>query len=323
MISYWKSKRIVVTGGSGFIGSNIVNYLNSVDCHPYVVNSREYDLTKENDVVELFKDQNPNILIHLAGRVGSNLANKEKPAEYFYQNIIMGTFIMHYAHKYGVEKMAALLPGCSYPERAPIPLKESYLWEGFPQQESASYGIAKRVLEVQAQAYSRQFGFVCMIAIPGNVYGPYDNFDLYKGHIVPALTRKFVEAVENGTNEVNVWGSGNAIRDYIYVGDVVRGLLQMVEQSDQPTVVNLSREVEIRVNEVVDTLIELTGFQGNVVYDTSKPEGQERRLFDVTKAKDELGFVAKVDLREGLLRTIKWYRAHRDVMVNGRVVNEN
>jgi len=158
---------------------------------------------------------------------------------------------------------------------------------------------------------------------PGNVYGPYDNFDLYKGHIVPALTRKFVEAVENGTNEVNVWGSGNAIRDYIYVDDVVRGLLQMVEQSDQPTVVNLSREVEIRVNEVVDTLIELTGFQGNIVYDTSKPEGQERRLFDVTKAKDELGFVAKVDLREGLLRTIKWYRAHRDVMVNGRVVNEN
>ena len=320
-MAYWADKRVVVTGGAGFVGSNIVEQLKGAGCRDlYAVRRRDYDLSHESDVVKLFEDQKVDILVHLAGLVGSILANKERPAEFFYQNLMMGTLLTHYASRSGVQKMVSAGAGCGYPEHAPMPLQESCFWDGYPQKESAPYSLAKRMLTVQAEAYYRQYGFVALVGVPGNIYGPYDNFDLYQAHMIAALVRRFVEAVEEGRKAVVVWGSGQAVRDFVYVGDVARGLLGMVEHYDRPAVVNLSSGRATAVREVVERLVEITGFRGRVRWDTTKPEGQECRLFDVSRARDEMGFVARVDLEEGLRRTVEWFGAHRGALVGGRVL---
>lgn len=319
-MSYWVDKRVLITGGTGFVGSNVVEALRATGCrHLFFVRRRDYDLTCESDVVRLLAEQRPDIVFHLAGLVGGILANKERPAEFFYQNLMMGTLLIHHAWQAGVKKLVAAGAGCGYPELAPLPLRESSFWDGYPQQESAPYSLAKRMLMVQAEAYYRQHGFVALVGVPGNVYGPYDNFDLHQAHVIPALVRKFVEAVEDGGREVAVWGRGQAARDFVYVGDVARGLLRMVEHYEQPVVVNLASGVASSIRNVVEQLVKFTGFSGRVVWETSKPEGQVCRLFDVTKAERELGFRAEVSLPEGLRRTVEWYTAHRDVMVGGRV----
>lgn len=315
----WTDQRVIVTGGAGFVGSSVVEALKAAGCQDLVVvRSRDYDLTRAEHVERLLAKRKPDVVIHLAGLVGGILANKERPAEFFFQNLMMGTLLIHHASQAGVKKLVVAGAGCGYPERAPVPLRETSLWDGYPQKESAPYSLAKRMLTVQAEAYHRQFGLVTLVGIPGNIYGPYDNFDLYQAHIVPALVRKFVEAVEEGTPAVTVWGSGKPARDFVYVGDVARGLLRMAERCDQPALLNLSSGVATSVRQVVDALVEITGFKGYVTWDRSKPEGQEMRLFDVSKAKEEIGFVAEVDLREGLRRTVAWYRAHRKSMVAGR-----
>ena len=313
-MSFWRDKRVVVTGGAGFIGSHVVEALKEEGCQDIViVRRRDYDLTKEGDVIRLFEEAHPEVVLHLAGLVGGILANKQRPADFFYQNITMGTFVLHYAWRYGVEKVVSAAAGCGYPEYAPMPLKEESFWDGFPQQASFPYSLAKRMLHIQSLAYYQQHGFISVVAIPGNVYGPYDNFDLNASHVVPALVRKFVDAVECEDEEVIVWGSGQPTRDFVYAGDVARGMLLAGEKCNEPELLNISSGVETKIRELVELISELTGFQGKIVWDTSRPDGQLRRLFDISRARHKLGFEPQADLREGLQRTIAWYKQNKAV----------
>lgn len=313
-MSFWSDKRVLVTGGAGFLGSHVVEALENAGCPQVMVaRSKDYDLTREENAVRLLEDTQPGMVMHLAGLVGGIVANQQRPAEFFYQNLTMGTFMLHHSWRCGVKRFVAAGAGCGYPEHAPMPLKESDFWRGFPQQESAPYSLAKRLLHIQSIAYFRQYGFPSIIAIPGNIYGPADNFDLEASHVVPALVRKFVDAVERGDRSVVVWGSGRATRDFVYAGDVARGILLAAEVYERPELVNLSSGTETSIRELVETIVEITGFRGRVIWDTSRPDGQLRRQFDVTKAKRDLSFKATTSLSEGLRRTIAWYRENRAV----------
>jgi GDP-L-fucose synthase len=313
-MSFWKDKQVVVTGGAGFIGSHVVEALKGEGCRDiFIVRSRDYDLTKEENAVRLFEDTRPQVVLHLAGLVGGILANEERPADFFYQNLTMGTFVLHYAWRNGVQKVVSAAAGCGYPEHAPMPLKEESFWDGFPQEASFPYSLAKRMLQIQSLAYYKQYGFISVVIIPGNVYGPSDNFDLNASHVVPALVRKFVDAVERGDKEVIVWGSGRPSRDFVYAGDVARGMLLAGEKCNEPELLNTSSGVETKIKDLVKLLSELTGFRGKIVWDASRPDGQLRRCFDVSKARNKLGFEPQVDLREGLKRTIAWYKENKAV----------
>jgi GDP-L-fucose synthase len=311
-MSFWSDKRVMVTGGAGFIGSHVVEALREAQCGEiFVVRSREFDLTKEDRVVQLLGDVRPDIVLHLAGLVGGIGVNKARPAEFFYQNLTMGTFMLHHSWRLGVRKFVAAGAGCGYPEHAPMPLKEESFWEGLPQKESAPYSLAKRLLHIQAGAYFKQHGFPSAITIPGNVYGPYDNYDLEASHVVPALIRKFFEATERGANQVVVWGTGRPTRDFVYAGDVARGILLAAGKYETPELVNISSGVETSIRELVELMTQLTGFRGRVVWDASRPDGQLRRCFDISKARADLGFEPQVTLREGLQRTVAWYQENR------------
>jgi GDP-L-fucose synthase len=313
-MSFWVDKRVVVTGGAGFIGSHLVGALHKAQAKEIVVvRSSEYDLTKEDQVVRLLDKTRPDIVIHLAGLVGGIGANKARPAEFFYRNLTMGTFMLHHSWRCGVKRFIAAGAGCGYPEHAPMPLKEESFWDGLPQKESAPYSLAKRLLHIQSIAYYQQYGFVSVVAIPGNVYGPYDNFDLQASHVVPALVRKFVEATEEGAREVTVWGTGRPTRDFVYAGDVADGILLAAERYDHPELVNLSSGVETSVQELVETIKRLTSHRGRVVWDTSRPDGQLRRYFDISKARHDLGFEPWTNLEDGLAQTIAWYKTNRTV----------
>ncbi len=313
-MSYWSERRVLVTGGGGFLGSHVVEALEEEGCSAItVVRSRDYDLTREVDVERLFGDVEVDVVMHLAGLVGGIGSNKERPADFFFQNIMMGVLTMEYARRAGVEKFVAAGAGCGYPEQAPLPLSENDFWSGFPQQESAPYSLAKRMLHVQSLAVWRQHDFPAIVTIPGNIYGPYDNFDLEHAHVIPALVRKFVEATSREPHgQVEVWGSGRPTRDYVYAGDVARGMLRAGEIYDEPQLVNISAGRETSVRDVVEMLTEITGFQGEVAWDASRPDGQSRRRFDVSKAEDELDFACSTSLRDGLRLTVDWYREHRD-----------
>ncbi len=312
-MSYWSDKRVVVTGGGGFLGSHFIEKLTAAGCRDFfVVRSADYDLTTEDGARKLFADAGEvDVVVHLAGLVGGIASNKARPADFFYHNLMMGVLTMHHAWRAGAQKFVAAGAGCGYPEHAPIPIAESSYWEGFPQIESAPYSLAKRMLHVQSMAYWRQHRFPAIVTIPGNIYGPYDNFDLEHAHVIPALVRKFVEATADGHEQVEVWGSGKPTRDYVYAGDVAEGILRAGEVYDQPALVNLSAGREHSVREVVKELTEITGFGGEIAWDTSRPDGQARRMFDVSKAKDELGFECATGLRAGLEQTVEWYRANR------------
>ena len=311
-MSLWASKRVVVTGGAGFLGSHVIRELESAGCREVlVVRSQDYDLTQEGGAIRLMADTQPDIVFHLAGLVGGIGANKARPADFFYQNLMMGTFMLHHACRAKVEQFVAAGAGCGYPEHAPMPLKETDFWSGLPQAESAPYSLAKRLLQIQSLAYYEQYGFVSIIGVPGNVYGPNDNFDLEASHVVPALVRKFVDAQERREKRVVVWGTGRPSRDFVYASDVARGLLLACERYKGPELVNISSGVETTVAELVETLVSITGFEGEVVWDESRPDGQARRCFDISKAERDLGFRPTVGLREGLERTVDWYRANK------------
>ena len=331
-MSYWSERRVVVTGGGGFLGSHAVEQLRAAGCeHLFVVRSAEYDLTTEAGADRLFADLAAgrdgwpaqaagkggavDVVVHLAGMVGGIGSNKALPADFFYQNLMMGVLTMDRAWKAGAEKFVAAGAGCGYPEHAPLPIKESSYWEGFPQWESAPYSLAKRMLHVQSIAYWRQHRFPAIVTIPGNIYGPYDNFDLEHAHVIPALVRKFVEATDDHAGgagqSVEVWGSGKPTRDYCYAGDVAEGILAAGEHYTEPALVNLSSGTEHSVREVVTLLTEITGFQGEVAWNTERPDGQARRLFDMSKAREDMGFSCRTSLRDGLQKTVDWYRANR------------
>jgi len=311
-MSFWTGKRVLVTGGGGFLGNHVVDQLNETDsASVFVVRQRDYDLTHEDQVIRLFAEHPADVVLHLAGYVGGIGANKALPADFFYRNLMMNTLTLHHAYKSGVKKVIAAAAGCGYPEHAPMPLKEESFWNGFPQEESAPYSLAKRMLHVQSLAYWKQHQFLAVSTIPGNIYGPYDNFDLENAHVIPALVRKFVEATEEKHERLIVWGTGIPTRDFVYAGDVAEGILRAAEVYEWPGIVNLSAGKETSIADVVHALADITNFAGQIVWDSSRPDGQSRRLFDVSKARRELDWHARTSLREGLAKTVAWYRANR------------
>jgi GDP-L-fucose synthase len=327
-MGYWTDRRVVVTGGGGFLGRHVVEKLQEAGCDSvFVVRRQQYDLTKEEAVLRLFSDLKQgrvgwrtsqktaepgvDVVIHLAGLVGGIGANKAYPADFFYRNLMMNTLVLHYAWQSGVRKVVVAGAGCGYPEHAPLPLREESFWDGFPQWESAPYSLAKRMLHVQSIAYWRQHHFPIIIGVPGNIYGPYDNFDLEMAHVVPALVRKFVDAADSRAAEVVVWGTGKASRDFVYAGDAAEGLVRAAERLDRAEIFNLSCGTGTSVREVVENLRTITGYTRTVRWDASRPDGQAARQFDVSKAKRLLGWEAVTPIMEGLQATVDWYRAHR------------
>ena len=311
-MSFWIDKRVLVTGGAGFVGSHLVKKLRERGCRDiFVPRSRDYDLVQMENVVRVYQDSRPDIVIHLAGAVGGIGANRANPGKFFYDNLMMGVQMMEQGRRFGLEKFVAIGTVCAYPKFTPVPFKEEDLWNGYPEETNAPYGLAKKMLLVQAQAYRQQYGFNAIFLLPVNLYGPRDNFDLETSHVIPALIRKCVEAVESGQEEIVVWGTGSPTREFLYVEDAAEGILLAAERYNKSDPVNLGSGFEISIRELVETIARLTGFEGRIIWDATKPDGQPRRRLDASKAEREFGFRARRGFEEGLRRTVDWYLAHQ------------
>jgi len=308
----WSQKRVLVTGGAGFFGSHLVDRLRARGCQKlFVPRSAEYDLRQMPAVEQVFEISRPDVVFHLAARVGGIGANRARPGEFFYDNLIMGAQVMEQARRAGVEKFVAVGTVCAYPKFTPVPFKEEDLWNGYPEETNAPYGLAKKMLLVQAQAYRAQYGFNAIYILPTNLYGPRDSFDPERSHVIPALIKKCVDATEAGADEIVVWGDGRPTREFLYVEDAAEGLVLAAERYDKPDPVNLGSGFEISIKELVGLIVGLTGFKGRVVWDTSMPGGQPRRRLDTSRAEREFGFKAKTPFEVGLRRTIEWYLDQR------------
>jgi GDP-L-fucose synthase len=306
------TKRICVTGGAGFLGQHLVRNLQSKGAHDiFIPRYPEYDLVKGEDIARMLSDAQPDIIIHLAAHVGGIGANMERPAEFFYDNLMMGVQLMHQAWQRGVEKVVALGTICAYPKFTPIPFKEEHLWDSYPEETNAPYGLAKKMLLVQSQAYRQQYGFNSIFLLPVNLYGPGDNFDPASSHVIPALIRKCVEAKEQGADEIVAWGDGSPTREFIYVEDAAEGIALATQYYNRSDPVNIGSSFEISIKDLIELIARLTGFEGRVRWDTSKPNGQPRRKLDTTRAKEYFGFSAKTNFEDGLRKTIGWYLANR------------
>jgi len=301
-----KGKTLLVTGGGGFLGSHLVELLKKEKLGKLIVpRSTDVDLRKEAANKNLFKDVD--VVIHLAANVGGIGYNQEHPAELFYDNLLMGVHVMHEAYKAGVKKFVALGTICAYPKYTPVPFNEENLWNGYPEETNAPYGLAKKMQLVQSQAYRSQYGFNSIYLLPTNLYGPGDNFDPDSSHVIPALIRKFVEAKKSKAEEVVVWGTGAPTREFLYVEDAARGILLATKRYDKPEPVNLGSSFEISIAELSHLIGDIVGFQGKIRFDVTKPDGQPRRKIDTTRAKEEFGFVSEVKFEEGLRKTVEWY----------------
>ncbi len=312
MNGFWNKRRFAVTGGAGFLGKVVVRKLQERGAaEVFVADIDRYDLTKPDDIRRMYDDTQPDVVIHLAAVVGGIGANRENPGSFFYKNLIMGVQLIEEARLRNLEKFVAIGTICAYPKFTPVPFKEEDLWNGYPEETNAPYGLAKKMPLVQGQAYRQQYGFNAIYLLPTNLYGPGDHFDPATSHVIPALIKKCFDAIERGDDQIVVWGTGSASREFLYVDDATQGIVLATEQYNDPEPVNLGAQHEIRIAELVPLIAEMTGFQGRVVWDASKPDGQPRRSLDTTRARERFGFEARTDFREGLSRTIEWYRVHR------------
>jgi GDP-L-fucose synthase len=332
-MSFWTNKRVLVTGGAGFLGSFVVEKLRERACkNIFIPRSKDYDLVQMDAVKRLYQDTKPNIIIHLAANVGGIGANRANPGRFFYDNLMMGVQMMEIGRQSEIEKFVALGTVCAYPKFTPVPFKEEDIWNGYPEETNAPYGLAKKMLLVQAQAYRQQYSFNAIYLLPINLYGPRDNFDPGSSHVIPALIKKCIDAMSKTEDKdmrfeanastlqpsasnlqppsITVWGTGKATREFLYVEDCAEGILLATERYNKPDPVNLGTGVEISIKDLIELIAKLTGYKGEVIWDSTKPDGQPRRRLDTSRAEKEFGFKAKTDFEAGLKKTIDWYRSH-------------
>ena len=312
MSNFFKDRRVVVTGGAGFLGGYVTEGLRRRRCkHILVPKIEDYDLVKLEDIIRMYGDMKPDIVIHLAAVVGGIGANRRHPGEFFYKNLMMGVQLIEQARLRNIEKFVAIGTVCAYPKFTPVPFKEEDLWNGYPEETNAPYGLAKKMLLVQSQAYRQQYGFNSIFLLPVNLYGPGDNFDPAGSHVIPALIKKCTDAVDSGAQYIECWGTGKVSREFIYAADAAEGILLATEFYNGPEPVNIGAGFEITIKELAEKIVKLTGFKGELCWDSSNPDGQPRRRLDVSKAKKHFGFEAKTSFDEGLKATIDWYKANR------------
>jgi GDP-L-fucose synthase len=310
--NFFKDRRVVVTGGAGFLGGYVTDGLRRRRCkHILVPKIEDYDLVKLEDIIRMYEDMKPDIVIHLAAVVGGIGANRRHPGEFFYKNLMMGVQLIEQARLRNIEKFVAIGTVCAYPKFTPVPFKEEDLWNGYPEETNAPYGLAKKMLLVQSQAYRQQYGFNSIFLLPVNLYGPGDNFDPDSSHVIPALIKKCMDAVDSGAQYIECWGTGKVSREFIYAADAAEGILLATEFYNGPEPVNIGAGFEITIKELAEKIVKLTGFKGELRWDSSNPDGQPRRRLDVSKAKKYFGFEAKTSFDEGLKATIDWYKANR------------
>lgn len=306
---FWQDRRVTVTGGAGFLGSNVVEQLIDIGCKQiFVPRSQEYDLTQMTAVQQLYADAKPDIVIHLAAKVGGIGANRENPGQFFYDNLMMGVQMIEVGRQVNLEKFVCLGTVCAYPKFTPVPFQEDELWNGYPEETNAPYGIAKKALLVQLQSYRQQYNFNGIFLLPTNLYGPGDNFDPTSSHVIPALIKKCVDAIRTNTPYIDCWGTGSASREFLYVKDAAQAIIAAAERFNGAEPVNIGAHREISIRELVTLIAELTGFRGEIRWDATKPDGQPRRCLDTTRAQALFGFTAGTDFREGLQATIQWYK---------------
>lgn len=312
VVEFWEAKRVLVTGGAGFLGSVVVDKLRARGCREIVVpRSQDYNLVEGEAVRRVFREAKPEVVVHLAARVGGIGANRENPARFLYDNLMMGIQLIEEARRTGVRKVVVVGTVCAYPKFTPVPFREDSLWDGYPEETNAPYGLAKKMLLVQAQAYRAQYGFNSIFLLPANLYGPGDEFDPNRSHVIPAIIKKCVDATREGRQEVEMWGTGHPTREFLYVDDGAEGILLAAERYNKPDPVNLGTGREITIADLVQKIATLTGYTGRIVWNASKPDGQPRRCLNVSRAEKEFGFRARMDFDEGLRRTVDWYLKQR------------
>lgn len=311
MADFWNDKKVLVTGGHGFLGSYVCRKLKDLGASVAAPTHAEYDLVDRDQVIKMYAEHPCDMVIHLAAVVGGIGINREHPGKFFYENLMMGMQLIEYARQVNIPKFVALGTVCAYPKYTPVPFKEDDIWNGYPEETNAPYGLAKKMMLVQSQGYRQEYGYNSIFLVPVNLYGPGDNFDPDSSHVIPALIKKMVDAINNNEPSVEVWGDGSASREFLYVEDAADAIILAAEKYDKSDPVNLGSAYEINIKDLVNIIVKETGFNGGIKWDTSKPNGQPRRKLDVSRAKKEFGFESKTTFEEGLRKTIAWYQNHR------------